>query len=113
MKLDPNSELGENLVATAASAGEAEGGYGRVLRYPQFASVCHLRPVMSLRLYLYGCCSVTRPAYNPLSGAILILFHCACCILSVNVSTVSQIKQTVNCHVFRCQQLTSVTIVLF
>ena len=25
MKLDPNSELGENLVATAASAGEAEG----------------------------------------------------------------------------------------
>ena len=31
----------------------------------------------------------------------------------MNVSTVSQIKQTMNCHVFRCQQLTSVTIVLF
>ena len=67
MKLDLNSELGENLVATAASAGEAEGGYGRVLRYPQFARVCHLRPVISLRLYSYGRCSVTRPAYNPLA----------------------------------------------
>ena len=112
MKLDPNSELGENLVATAASAGEAEGmaESSDILNLPASVTCalsCPSDYIHTDAVLMQGLPITLCPEPSSFYSTAPVAYYRNLC--PMNVSTVSQIKHGMNYHVFRCQQLTSVT----